>query len=67
MARVVRVESLRTAEGKTSIEDRYHLCSRVMTAKEAAAAVRGHRAIENTCHGSLDVTLGEDGCRIAQG
>lgn len=64
---IVRVESLRTAEGKTSFEDRYFLCSRVMTAKEVAAAIRRHWAIENVCHWSLDVTLDEDASRIAGG
>ena len=67
VAMIVRVESLRTAEGKTSVEDRYYLCSRVMTARQVAAAIRGHWAIENVCHWSLDVTLGEDACRIADG
>jgi len=29
--------------------------------------IRGHLATHNVCHGSLDVTWGEDACRIPEG
>ena len=38
-----------------------------MTAKQFAAAVRGHWSIENNLHWQLDVTFGEDQCRIRKG
>jgi predicted transposase YbfD/YdcC len=64
---IVRIESERHTEAGVSIENRYYLSSRKLSAKEAAEAVRGHWAIENECHWSLDVTLGEDNSRICDG
>jgi predicted transposase YbfD/YdcC len=64
---LVRVESERVTKQGTSVEDRYYLSSRKLTAKQASEAIRGHWAIENECHWSLDVVLGEDACRIADG
>lgn len=64
---IVRVESQRQTEQGISVENRYYLSSRTLTATQAAKAIRAHWAIENVCHWSLDVTLGEDACRIADG
>ena len=64
---IVRVESERHTEAGVSIENRYYLSSRKLTATQAAKAIRAHWAIENVCHWSLDVTLGEDASRIADG
>jgi predicted transposase YbfD/YdcC len=64
---IVRVESERHTDQGVSIENRYYLSSRKLTARQAALAIRGHWAIENVCHWSLDVTLGEDACQIADG
>jgi len=64
---IVRIESERHTDAGVSIENRYYLSSRKLSAKEAAEAVRGHWAIENVCHWSLDVTLGEDNSRISEG
>ena len=36
-------------------------------AKTFAGAVRGHWPIENTLHWSLDVSFGEDQCRVRNG
>jgi len=64
---IVRVESERQTEAGVSLENRYYLSSRKLTATQAAKAIRAHWAIENVCHWSLDVTLGEDASRIAEG
>lgn len=64
---IVRVESERQTEQGVSVENRYYLSSRKLTATQAAKAIRSHWAIENVCHWSLDVTLGEDASRVAEG
>ena len=64
---IVRVESERHTDQGVSVENRYYLSSRTLSAKQAAEAIRGHWAIENVCHWSLDVTLGEDESRISDG
>lgn len=53
--------------GKESIEGRYYILSRNLTAKQFAEAVRKHWSIENSLHWQLDVTFGEDQCRVRQG
>jgi predicted transposase YbfD/YdcC len=50
-------------EGKESIEVRYYLS---MDVNLFARAVRGHCAVENSCHWSLDVTFRKDDSRIRQ-
>ena len=41
--------------------------SRKLTAKQFAETVRRHWSIENSLHWQLDVTFGEDQCRIRKG
>jgi predicted transposase YbfD/YdcC len=53
----------KTGDKKTS-EERYYISSARLTAKQANEAVRTHWFIENQLHWSLDVTFGEDECRI---
>jgi predicted transposase YbfD/YdcC len=55
------------ASGKQSDEVRYYIASRYMSGKKFAAAVRGHWGVENSLHWQLDVTFGEDQCRIRKG
>jgi predicted transposase YbfD/YdcC len=50
--------------GKETSETRYFISSLAMGVKRFAHAVRGHWAIENTCHWSLDFTFREDESRI---
>lgn len=71
---VVRVESevYHKVSRKTTAETRYYLSS--LAIKEArtdisrvANAVRGHWGIEASLHWSLDVSFGEDRCRVRKG
>jgi predicted transposase YbfD/YdcC len=54
-------------DGKTTDEVRYYILSRKMSAQSFGAAVRGHWGIENRLHWQLDMTFGEDQCRIRKG
>jgi len=46
---------------------RYYILSKVLPGEKFAGAVRDHWGIENSCHWQLDVTFGEDQCRIRKG
>ena len=54
-------------DGKTTDEVRYYILSRKMSARSFGAAVRGHWGIENRLHWQMDMTFGEDQCRIRKG
>ncbi len=54
-------------DGKETVDVRYFISSLAMGVKLFARAVRGHWAIENTCHWSLDFTYREDESRIRNG
>jgi predicted transposase YbfD/YdcC len=54
-------------DGKTVDDVHYYILSKTLSAKRFAAAVRGHWGIENQLHWQLDVTFGEDQCRIRKG
>ena len=58
------VESVRTVEGKTTVETRYYISSLSNDAKLFGQSVRSHWGVENSLHWVLDVALNEDGCRI---
>jgi predicted transposase YbfD/YdcC len=61
------VESLREINGVTTTETRFFLASISPSVKTFARAVRGHWAVENSLHWSLDVCFAEDDCRIRVG
>jgi predicted transposase YbfD/YdcC len=52
------------AGGEASLEMRYYISSRALSAAEFGAAVRSHWRIENNLHWQLDVTFREDESRI---
>jgi predicted transposase YbfD/YdcC len=53
-------------QGRGSMETRYYILSRRITAQEFAEAVRGHWSIENNLHWQLDVSFREDECRVCR-
>jgi predicted transposase YbfD/YdcC len=61
------VRVTRTKDGKETSEVRYYAVSRYLSGRKFADAVRGHWGIENSLHWQLDVTFGEDQCRLRKG
>lgn len=61
---IIMVQSFRYQKEKcTSLEYRYYISSKALTAKQAASAVREHWGIESM-HWVLDVSMSEDACQI---
>ncbi len=72
------VESVRTVNGKTTVETRYYISSLSNNAELFGQSIRSHWGIENSLHWGgvsageaspaepplLDVALNEDNCRI---
>ncbi len=56
-----------TRDGEATDAVRYYILSRRMGVRSFAGAVRGHWGIENSLHWQLDVTFGEDRCRVRKG
>ena len=68
LSSLVTVESQRTIGNKTGSERRYFISSLSgIDAKTIGQMIRSHWGIENKLHWSLDVSFGEDGCRIRKG
>ena len=55
------------AWGRTSLEGRDYILSRLLSAEEFAGAVRGHWSLENDLHWPLDVSFREEDCRVRTG
>ena len=58
------VKRTRTVKDKTSTEIQYYISTLPLNVERFAHAVRAHWGIENSLHWVLDVTMGEDSCRI---
>ena len=63
---IARVESQRTYKGKTSVEQRYYICSSSLSAEVLLAASRSHWGVESM-HWMLDVGFREDENRTRKG
>ncbi len=64
---LVRAETRVETRGATRSETRYFVSSRALSSADAAAAIRGHWAIENRLHWVLDVTFADDQSRLRKG
>jgi predicted transposase YbfD/YdcC len=69
LERLVAVTATRedTITGKVTTETRYYITSRALTAAEANERVRSHWHVDNSLHWCLDMTFGQDACRIRTG
>ena len=68
LSSLVAVESQRTIGDKVSTERRYFISSLAGTnAETIGQMIRSHWGVENKLHWSLDVSFGEDDCRIRKG
>lgn len=63
IAAIVMVEAETFAKGTATRHRRFYVTSRILTAEQAAHAIRAHWAIETSLHWVLDVTFREDKCR----
>ena len=57
---VLRVKARTQLKDHCRTDTRYYIASRRLTAKDAAHAVRGHWAIENSLHWTLDTVFHDD-------
>ena len=63
---IVCLKSTRTQKGACTVEKRYYLSSLSSDAVKLAYAIRSHWAVENKLHWQLDVSYGEDNCKICK-
>lgn len=61
---VVCLKSTRHIKDKETVELRYYISSLPDDAWRVGNAIRSHWAIENKLHWQLDISYGEDGCKV---
>ena len=61
---VIKVAGRRETGGKAQVQPRYYISSLEASAERLLEVVRTHWSSEFSLHWSLDVTFGEDQCRI---
>ena len=66
-ATIIRVQSRVELADRCRFETRYYISSALLSAEQAALAVRGHWGIENRLHWVLDVVFGDDQSRLRKG
>jgi len=64
---IVRVEARTERKDRTRSDTRYYITSSARSATALGQIIRGHWAIENTLHWTLDVTFQEDLSRVRKG
>ena len=64
---IVRVEARTELKDRSRFDARYDITSSVLSAAGLSQTIRGHWGIENTLHGTLDVTFQEDFSRVRKG
>lgn len=68
LSSIIAVEAHRMIGDKTTRERRYFISSSSgLSAEQMGSMIRQHWGIENKLHWSLDVSFGEDQCRIRKG
>jgi predicted transposase YbfD/YdcC len=66
-ATIIRVQSRTELADRCRFETRYYISSAMLSAEQAAFAVRGHWGIENRLHWVLDVVFADDQSRLRKG
>lgn len=61
---IARITSTRIINEKTTTDIRYYICDDTPDATRILNNTRSHWAIENKLHWTLDMSFGEDACRI---
>ena len=67
VAAIIRVQSRTELKDRCRYDTRYYITSAALDAPQAGAGVRGHWAIENTLHWTLDVVFNDDQSRLRKG